>query len=237
MIEHLRHALSRLRPGPPHPCGYLSDQPAREAAFSVSRLPPGVYHALMDLNFRRSGCTLYRPACDGCAQCVAIRVPVQSFRPNRSQRRCLQRNSDVECRLSLPVPTRHKHALYARYLAARHQGQMSGAWEDFVDFLYQSPVQTLEMSYWTSGILVGAGLVDVEPRALSTVYFYYAPEEQRRGLGTFNILRTIEQARCRGIPWVYLGYHVRDSAKMNYKSQFRPCEILSPNGAWRPYVE
>ena len=50
---------------------------------------------LMDQNFRRSGDLFYRPECDGCAACIAIRVPVAEFAPSRAQRRALHKSADV----------------------------------------------------------------------------------------------------------------------------------------------
>lgn len=104
-VEYLREWLARagLEPDPEQPCSYLPDQLARSIAFKASSLPPGFYHALMDLNFRRSGRVLYSPRCARCRQCQAIRLPVGDFRPNRSQKRCRQRNQDVTVSVAIPV--------------------------------------------------------------------------------------------------------------------------------------
>lgn len=223
-----------LEPGPEQPCSYLPGRQARMIAFRADELPPGLYQSLMDLNFRRSGDVFYRPVCDACRQCAAVRVPTGTFQPNRSQRRCRLRNQDIEVRVEQPTPTEEKHALFQRYLRARHDRQMSGDWDDFCDFLYSSPINTLEVVYRLDGVLVGAGILDVEPEAVSTVYCYFDPELPARSIGTFNILWTIEYCLSRGIPYAYLGYYVADSRQMRYKINFRPCELLSGDDCWAP---
>jgi arginine-tRNA-protein transferase len=233
--ESLRRAIEqgKLEPGWEHPCSYLPGLSARHQAFIASRLAPGIYHSLMDLNFRRSGSVFYRPACGRCRECRAIRVPVDEFQPSRAQRRCWRRNQDMYVELGEPAPTHEKHQLYRRYLAMRHDRQMGGAWAEFCEFLYDSPVQTIEVTFRLAERLVAVGIVDAEPDALSTVYCYFDPDEPQRSLGVYNVLWTIEHCRRQHVPYLYLGYYVRDCAKMNYKAGFRPCELLGPDGQWR----
>ena len=223
-----------IKPGPEQPCSYLPGRPLRLVAFRAARLPPGLYHPIMDLNFRRSGDVFYRPACSGCRQCVALRVPAATFRPNRSQRRCRARNRDLAVEIGQFSPTPEKHALFVRYLEARHDRQMSAEWDSFRDFLYTSPIRTHEVTYRLAGRLVGVGIFDVEPQAVSTVYCYFDPDLSARSIGTFNILWTIDHCCARGIPHVYLGYYVRDCRRMSYKIGFTPCELLDEQGRWQP---
>jgi arginine-tRNA-protein transferase len=110
---------------------------------------------------------------------------------------------------------------------------MDGSWEEMVESLYDTPPTTLELSYRLEGRLVAVGLVDVEPRALSAVYCYFDPGLGARSLGVFNVLRLVEECRLRGAPFLYLGYQVAGSPKMEYKAAFRPHELLGPDGVWR----
>lgn len=235
-IEDLQRVILAHEPplGQAHGCAYLHEQSARELAFFIYELEPGVYHALMDLNFRRSGRVVYRPACEGCAECRALRVPTESFRPDRSQRRCTRRNRDLTIEITEPEPTAEKHALYRRYLGLRHDRQMSDDYDSFREFLYDSPLNTREVIFRLDDRMVAVGILDVEPRALSTVYCYYDPADLARSPGTFNVLWTLELARRENIPYVYLGYYVGPCPKMNYKLNFRPCELLRPDGTWEP---
>lgn len=223
-----------VEPGAPHPCSYLPGRWARALFILPTGFEPGLYQGLMDLNFRRSGRVFYRPACYACQECRAIRVRVEAFRPTRSQRRCRARNRDLSVTVGAPEPTAEKHALYERYLKARHgDGEMDRSWQEFCSFLYASPVKTLEVVYRLAERLMAVGIVDEEPEALSTVYCYFDPARAARGLGVFNVLWTIELARARNIPNVYLGYYVAGSAKMAYKAAFGPHEILDSSGQWR----
>ena len=233
-VRRVAAALERsgLAPGPPQPCSYLPGRQARHIAFAVSECPAGFYHALMDLNYRRSGEIFYRPACEGCDECRAIRVAVASFEPSRAQRRCWSRNADLEVTLGEPSTSPEKHALYQRYLTTRHDGQMDGSVEELARFLYSSSVRTIELEYRLGGRLLAVGLADVEPSVLSAVYCYFDPDERSRSLGVFNVLRMIEECRRRGLAHLYLGYYVRDSQKMRYKREYRPNEILDGPGRW-----
>ena len=231
----LASALERDQPHlcGPEPCPYLQGRLARLGVVVPRPLFPGIYHSLMDLNFRRLGSVFYRPECEGCRECRMIRVPVATFRPSRSQRRCLARNVDVTVANGPPRATREKHALYRRYLESRHDGQMDGSSRQF-GVLYSSSVETVEFSYTLADRLISVGLADIEPGAMSAVYAYFDPDESARSLGTLNVLQLIAECRRRGLEYLYLGYYVRDCGRMNYKKSFRPCEMLEVDGHWRP---
>lgn len=229
-IESLQRELDL-----PRHCSYLPNRLSRNLGFQPGHLTPGLYQMLMEQNFRRSGQLIYRPQCDDCNQCRAIRIPADAFRPDRSQRRCRQRNMDLEIRCRRPEPTADKHALYARYLAAQHDGQMNADWDAFTGFLYDSPITTRELEYRKNGTVVSVSLIDLEPEAVSAVYCYYDPRLRHRALGTFNILATIALAALNHLPWVYLGYHIADCPSMNYKARFRPCEVRMPDGQWQRF--
>jgi leucyl-tRNA---protein transferase len=198
-------------------------------------MPGEVYHRFMDAGFRRSGKLVYQPVCRGCRACMSLRVPVGTFAPSKSQRRCWRKNQDLLVTSGQPEPTDEKYELYRRYASDWH-GKPDGEedWETFESFLYDSPVETTEYCYRdAAGRLVAVGICDVCPQSLSSVYFYHEPDEHRRGLGTFGGLYEIESARTLGIPHYYLGYWVSGCGAMQYKANFRPCEVLHPDGVWR----
>jgi arginine-tRNA-protein transferase len=222
-----------LEPSPPSDCPYLPGRDSRLVAINPERLSPGVYRLFLDLNFRRLGSVVYRPACEGCRECRQIRVDAARFRPNRAQRRCRKRNADVVARSGRPEPTAEKHAVYRRYLEARHDGQMSGSWEEFQDFLHEAPPFTREVVFRVGERVLGAGIYDAVPGALSAVYFYFDPALAYRSPGTLNVLWLVEECRRLGAPWLYLGYHVAGSPRMAYKAGFSPHELLFDVGQWR----
>jgi arginine-tRNA-protein transferase len=216
-----------------HPCPYLPGQVARSEGFQIEVMDPGIYSAFMDRGFRRSGQVIYRPTCPTCRACVPIRVPVREFSRSRSMKRVWIRNSDLRVELGHPEATDEKHEMYARYLASEHDGTMCGSREEFMDFLYDSPVDTIEFRYRLGRRLIGVSLADRCPGLLSSVYMYYDPKFRRRSLGTYSVLWEIQHAADCGLAYYYLGYTVAGCSKMSYKSNFRPHEVLMPNGTWK----
>ncbi len=222
----------RLTPTPPSPCPYLPGREARLVVVRPQPLTPALYHAFLDLNFRRLSDLVYRPQCEGCGECRELRVAVDAFQPSRAQRRCAARNREVIAECGTPQATSEKHAVYERYLATRHDGQMSGGWQEFVE-LHAGPPFTREVVFRSEGRLLGAGIFDATPRALSAVYFYFDPELARRSPGVLNVLWLLSECRRLALPWLYLGYHVAACAKMAYKQVFSPHQTLGPDLRWR----
>jgi leucyl-tRNA---protein transferase len=230
----------RLTVIPEHSCQYLPGRKTETRAFLAGRIPPAIYHAFMDAGFRRSGRMIYQPACPGCRACVPIRVLVNEFAPDKSQRRCLRRNQSLHVSVSTePLATDEKYELYRRYLRDWHGRAEDESDEEtresFERFLYDSPVQTIEFAYRDagSGRLLAVGICDICAASLSSVYCYFDPSQRRRGLGTYSVLREIDYARSKGIPCYYLGYWVSGCAAMEYKSGFGPHELLQGDGIWR----
>jgi len=221
-----------------HPCAYLPGRTAQNRALWSERMPAELYHRFMDANFRRSGQVLYQPICGGCRACRQIRVPVSTFHPSKSQRRCWRRNADLSVSKGKPHLTSEKFELYSRYVAAWHGKQEPESADGLSQFLYCSPVDSLEYEYREpAGRLVGVGICDLSPLSLSTVYFYHDPETSARGLGTYAALYEIEEARGAGIPYYYMGFWIDRCPTMHYKASFRPSEVLHPDGIWRPGPE
>ncbi len=213
----------------PHPCGYLAQQTA-VSLFADPQAPMDtrVYSLLIDHGFRRSGEHVYRPYCPDCQQCVPVRVAVEDFRPNRAQRRCLKRNTD----LSLHCVDTHQDehfTLYRRYIRQRHPG---GSMDDpdparYRGFIDSHWCETLFYEFRLGDELVGVAVTDRLEQGLSAFYTFFDPAlSQRRSLGTLAILWQVEQCRNLGLPWLYLGYWIADCAKMRYKTRFQPLQGL-----------
>lgn len=222
-----------LTPSAPAPCPYLPRRLSRLVVVQPEVLGAPLYQLFLDINFRRLGRVVYRPSCAECGECRQLRLDVHAFRPDRSQRRCARRNADVEVRLGRPEATEEKLEVYQRYLHERHDGQMSGSRQEFLEFLHDSAEFTEEVVFRVGGRLLGAGIFDATPQALSAVYFYFDPRLADRSPGVWNVLWLVEECRRRGLRWLYLGYHVAASRVMQYKARFRPAEALDAAGAWR----
>jgi len=218
-----------------YPCSYLPDRLARsQVATPMHLVDTAVFSELANQGFRRSGLHVYRPRCDACRACVPVRIPVEDFRPNRSQRRCAARNADIGCSLKPLVFEESHYRLYRRYQSCRHAGggMDQDDREQYRNFLLMSRVDSALLEYTLDGRVVMVSLVDRLLDGLSAVYAFYDPDQARRGLGVYNVLTLVELGRRLGLPHVYLGYWIADSPKMAYKRQYRPLEGFV-DGHWR----
>ncbi|MFN8390664.1 MAG: arginyltransferase [Bdellovibrionota bacterium] len=223
---------------PPSRCEYLKDrkwQLEYEEFASISRLE---YHERMLVGWRRFGHMLFRPHCPTCNACKPLRVKVDEFEPNRSQRRAERSNERVELQIGEPDLIEAVFSLYHRYHEHQHHAKSWTAHNDndpftfYLTFVAQ-PFETEAWYFVEDGRLLGVGYVDVLPDGLSAIYFFYEPTEMKRSLGTFNILSLIRRAKQLELPFVYLGYFVEGSKSMAYKALFKPFELLD-GGVWRP---
>ena len=219
---------------PSHACPYLPGREAITRAVAARVIDPDIYHEFMNAGFRRSGTMLYQPVCVGCRECRQLRVPTTTFAPTKSQRRSIRRNADVIVQVGDPIATDEKFDLYAKYCARWHKHAEPETREGFERFLYQSPVESIEFTYRVGDRLMAVGICDLCEQSLSSVYFYFDPDEAGRSLGTFGVLCEIDFARKHSIPHWYAGFWIRDCPAMSYKANFGPAEVLGMDGAWRP---
>ena len=231
----------------PSPCPYLSGREERKVfTHLVGERAPELNDLLTHGGFRRSQSIAYRPACETCRACVSVRVVVEDFRPTRSMRRVAERNSDLVAEMRVPVPTSEQYSVFRSYLDSRHRdgGMADMTVLDYAMMVEDSHVETRIVEFRRrgpdsritgrgNGPLLGVALTDVLSDGLSMVYSFFDPDAGPRSLGTFIILDHISRARRLGLPYVYLGYWVKGSKKMDYKGRFLPQERLSGDGWMR----
>ncbi|HVS37955.1 MAG TPA: arginyltransferase [Gemmataceae bacterium] len=231
----------------PSQCGYLPDRQWSLEYEYVGAMTPAEYLQRLLEGWRRFGRMMFRPACPSCRACQSLRVVVDQFQPDRSQRRARQANAGaVELRIGKPSVTRKKLALYDRYhvFQSSHKGWPQHPARDsgsYAESFVRQPFPVEEWCYYVNGRLIGVGYVDLMPNAaeggLSAIYFFYDPEERRRSLGTYNVLCVIEECRRRGLPYAYLGYYVEGNEGMTYKTRFAPNQLRGADGVWRAFRE
>ena len=217
------------------PCAYLAGRESRHHMRLVFDVQPEEYSTLLAQGWRRFGAVVFRPVCVACQECVPIRIPIEGFRPSKSQRRVLRKNADVTIEVGEPAIDDERLELYRRHHAEREEKRgwnpsgmdYSGFRESFV----LNAANTLEFRYRIDGRLVGIAYVGEASDAFNSIYAFFDPEFAKRGLGKLDVLCEIEEAERRGKNFLYLGFLVDDCISMSYKSSFRPHELLR-GGEW-----
>lgn len=221
------------------PCSYLAERDTRSLFIDpLAALDSARYQWLLQQGFRRSGRFVYRPACRGCRACISVRIPVEAFAPDRSQRRNQRRNANLRIRFRPALFCPEHYALYRAYLQARHpDGAMADDDEQSYRRFLLEPWggETELMELRQDDRLIAVAVTDVLPDALSAVYTFFDPTQADRAPGTFAVLAQLAEARSRGLQHLYLGYWIRDSRKMRYKERFRPLEAWDGR-YWRRYA-
>ena len=226
----------------PQPCPYLPGKVERKLFTALQGEGAGhLNDVLSHQGFRRSQNVLYRPSCAGCSACLSARVVAAEFVPTRGQRRILKRNSDLERVARSPWATEAQYDLFRSYLDARHAtgGMADMDMQEFAAMIEETPVRSRVVEYYRHGgsgrrrELVAVCLTDLLSDGVSMVYSFFDPDLAHDSLGSFIILDHVEIAREAGLPYVYLGYWVPGSAKMDYKARFQPLEIFT-EGRWTP---
>jgi len=221
------------------PCPYLPGQLERKGFTHLNQDNPDALHdQLSRAGFRRSQAVAYRPACPSCNACRSVRVDVANFTASRNQRRILNTNKDLVRRPVEARATREHYRLLKHYLVTRHDGggMSDMGFREFAAMVNDSPVQTLMFEYRLGPAedapLAAVSLTDIVRDGFSMVYTFFNPALRTRSLGTYMIIDHIRHAEELGLPHAYLGYWIKNSAKMDYKRRFTPLEVLD-GGVWR----
>ena len=217
----------------PRQCAYLPDRLASLDVRVMLDVSESEMDGLLERGWRRFGPVYFRPACASCSECVSLRVVASTFTPSKSQRRAARATARLRRTVSTPRIDDERLALYAKWHGSRERER---GWDPnpqtrdryALEFAFPHPTARESAFYDddAGGRLVGLGLFDETPRALSAAFFFYDPEYARLSLGVTNVLALIDDARATGRPHVYLGYRVAGCASLEYKGNFRPHERL-----------
>lgn len=221
-------------------CGYLPNKLAQSLIASPQHLiDANIYSGLIQQGFRRSGKFAYRPHCEHCRECIAVRVVLKDFAPNRSQKRAYKQHQNLTA-FVIPVAFHEEHyALYAAYQNTRHMddhpADKTGVEQDDVEqyrnFLCQTNVESVLVEFREDDQLKMVSVIDIVRDGISAVYTFYDTSNAKASYGTYNVLWQIEWAKALNLPYLYLGYWIKDSQKMAYKQNFKPLEKLI-DGEW-----
>ncbi|CAA7618052.1 arginyltransferase [Magnetospirillum sp. UT-4] len=220
----------------PLPCPYIAGRLERKIVTELNGPDADVLHeALSRAGFRRSHSIAYTPACPGCSACIPVRIVVGEFGPDRTMRRVSRANADLTAKKVPARATAEQYRLFSRYQEARHTGgdmALMGFY-DYRSMVEDSPIDTYLVEYRRpDNALAAVCLADRMSDGFSAVYSFFDPDLSDRSLGTYVVLWLIGDALAANLPYVYLGYWIRESRKMSYKARFKPLEAFGPNG-WR----
>jgi len=219
---------------PEHECSYLNRSDA-QTLFLDPKLPvtKTLHSELSAKGFRRSGSYLYRPHCQLCQACIPLRIPVQDFQPSRKHKRVLKSNNDLDIHWTSAEFNPQHYDLYERYISARHKdGDMyPPSREQYTSFLLNEWCETQFMVITHQNELMAVSVTDPLNHGLSAVYTFFNPDIEKRSLGVLAVLKQIERCKQLNLPFLYLGYWIKNCQKMAYKGQFRPVEAYL-NDRW-----
>lgn len=207
------------------PCPYREGQVARlPLRLPLEPVSSEAFDALLEEGDRRSGRLLYRTRCPECDACKPLRVPVARFTPTKSHRRVLRKNEDVQVRVANPAVSAERLRLYNKHKLQRglsRDGQELAA-SGYRAWLVDSCTRSRELHYLVAGRLIGVSVLDFGRRSVSSVYHYFDPEESRRSIGVYSVLKELELCKKYDFEWYYLGFYVDDCAHLNYKAEYLP---------------
>ncbi|KQB98233.1 arginyl-tRNA--protein transferase [Loktanella sp. 1ANDIMAR09] len=220
----------------PQPCPYLEGRMERKLFTALQGdMATKLNDSLSKQGFRRSQNVLYRPSCAECSACMSARIDVSKFTPSRSQRRVAKRATHLNRRATSPWATEEQYDLFREYLDGRHAtgGMADMDMFEFAAMVEETPIRSRLIEYTTEQDLTAVCLTDILDDGLSMVYSFFDPASEKLSLGTYVILDHIAIARELGLPYVYLGYWVPGSPKMDYKAKYKGLEVYR-GGEWTP---
>ncbi len=212
-------------------CPYGLDEKAVYKQATFGWLDSDQMGFFLDKGFRRNGNSMYSMCCPECSLCVPIRLRPETFMPNRNQRRVLKKNRDVVAGVAPLTMSQENLSLLDLFLTKRFPGVTNQAEGYYTGFFITGITTCFEIRYRINDELVGVAVVDGSPGWLNAVYFYFHPAYDYRSLGTFNILYLNDFCRSQQIPFLYLGYWIKDLKGMDYKKRFSPHELFI-DGKW-----
>ena len=208
-------------------CPYLEDRQSASILVDPEHdIQPELFSLLSRSGFRRSGDMLYTPKCPSCNACVSVRIPTNEFVASRGQRRVWRKNQDLTVSIEDVKFDQAHFEMYLRYQQHRHadSSMCDDDPDKYIGFIESSYAASKFLCIRLEGKLIGISVLDQFEGGLSAVYTFFEPEYSKRSLGTYAILYSIRLARTHKIPFLYLGYWIDQSTKMDYKRNFKPLQ-------------
>ncbi len=212
-------------------CPYLAEKKWETYFFQEEKVACELYEHLVNRGWRRSGNVFYMNRCNGCNECVSLKIDVNEFSPSKSQRRCFKKNHDIIIKRHHSEFHDDEFKLYKKYSQIWHKTESVVDENEYIQLYVDSPVVSEILRFELDGKLIGCGYIDVLPDSISSVYFTFEPSEYKRALGKLSVMKEIELCRKLNKKWYHIGYYVKNCKKMSYKAEYRPHKFLV-DGKW-----
>lgn len=218
-------------------CQYFEDGRIAKTRAVFPRIEQMVnYCDFMADGYCRDTFVFFKPICEGCSECIPMRLDVNKFKLSKSQRRVLKKNRDVSIEIvPSKLPSEEHEALYFRYNQARHPDRDPSNYEQGIFNLHMGYNNSFELRLYQNGHLIGVSILDKSQDSISSAYFYWDPNFTDRALGVFSALAEISFAQQVGVKHLYLGFYINKISNMSYKKYFRPSQLLI-NGEWVDFL-
>jgi len=186
---------------------------------------------MLERGWRRFGNMHFVPECKECNKCTTIRIDIEKFQFSKSQKRVLNKNKNTEVYVQKPTVTYEHIDLFNKY--HEFMTQKKNWNENIIDvqeynnsYVNGAHNYGKEILYFRDDKLIGVALSDMLQGGMSAVYCYYDHEYENLSIGQFSILAQISIAKQNKIPYLYLGYWIKDHYSMGYKERYKPFEVL-----------
>jgi len=218
----------------PHDCPYL-DKQAKETYLLAAEVESNELDHLLNFGWRRFAYYYFKPACDDCHQCTPIRIPVNTFKASKSQRKILNKAHKHTGNLQVKFADKqYSSAIYDIYKSHnRRFNQPCDSEKNFIDAHFNDTCPSMQSEYYLDDQLIAVGFMDISDQSISSSYFIYDTNYQHLNLGTFSVLKEIEYTKKLGLDYYHLGYWIKDNASMAYKNRFHSHELMNwETGEW-----
>ncbi|MFQ5963391.1 MAG: arginyltransferase [Candidatus Scalinduaceae bacterium] len=206
----------------PCPCPYLPDKKKQLKYFLAGELNKSDVSFLLAKGWRKFGIYFFQPSCPDCRECIPIRILSNEFKPTKSQKRNLKKNSAIKVVFGPLKFSERAFEIYKDHSSKRFSEECN--LEEFIFNFYSPSTPSLQSEFYLNDELIGLGYLDEGKDCLNSVYFIYDAKVSHLGLGIFSILKEIEYTRSLGLKYYCLGYYVQACQSMAYKGNFKPRE-------------
>jgi arginine-tRNA-protein transferase len=213
------------------PCSYFEDRICDIRYRYMDHCSMEEQEAMCERGWRRFGNMHFVPECKTCDACITMRIDVQKYKFSKSEKRLLNKHKNTEVYIQKPTLSLEHINLFNKY--HDHMKDKKGWNENIIDpqeyhnsYVNGAHEFGKELLYFIDNKLVAVALCDIMPSGLSAVYCYYDHEYEDLSLGKFSILAQITIAKQNNIPYLYLGYWIKDHFSMGYKEKYKPFEVL-----------